>query len=311
MGRRNEFGRNSGFRLQSTASAVRGTVAPIMATGESKVNSITGSVIHPTDFSDLSFNAFAHALKISLATKCKLYIVHVAERSKADEWEAFPRVRETLARWGLADAKAPTAVIFEKLGVEVVKVEITAEDPAGGLWHFFARHPSDLLVLATRGREGPPRWIRPSVAEAMSRRARTETLFIPPRSAGFVDEKTGAIDLERIVFPVDHNPSAQATLGAMHRFCHALGVQPAIHALHVGADAPALSASADPADTIAVELRTGNVVDNILQAATEMKANLIVMPTAGHQGMLDALRGSTTERVLRQAPCPVLAIPVM
>jgi len=41
-----------------------------------------------------------------------------------------------------------------------------------------------------------------------------------------------------------------------------------------------------------------------------MKANLIGMATAGHHGLLDALRGSTTERVLRQAPCPVLAIPI-
>ena len=31
---------------------------------------------------------------------------------------------------------------------------------------------------------------------------------------------------------------------------------------------------------------------------------MIVMPTAGHQGFLDALRGSTTEQVF----CPVLAV---
>jgi nucleotide-binding universal stress UspA family protein len=34
------------------------------------------------------------------------------------------------------------------------------------------------------------------------------------------------------------------------------------------------------------------------------------MPTAGHHGVLDALRGSTTERVIRHAPCPVLALSV-
>jgi nucleotide-binding universal stress UspA family protein len=34
------------------------------------------------------------------------------------------------------------------------------------------------------------------------------------------------------------------------------------------------------------------------------------MPTAGHHGVLDALRGSTTERVIRHAPCPVLALPL-
>jgi len=275
------------------------------------VNSITGSVIHPTDFSDLSLNAFAHALKISLAAKCKLYIVHIAERSSADGWEAFPRVRETLARWGLADAKASTAVMFEKLGVEIVKVEITAEDPAGGLWHFFARHPSDLLVLATRGREGLPRWVRPSIAEAMARRARTQTLFIPPHARGFVDQEAGAIALKRVLVPVDHTPPAGPALDAIQRFCRELGAQPSIRVLHVGAEAPVLSRSDDPADIIAVELRAGNVVDAILQTAVEIKANLIGMATAGHQGMLDALRGSTTERVLRQAPSPVLAIPVM
>lgn len=32
------------------------------------------------------------------------------------------------------------------------------------------------------------------------------------------------------------------------------------------------------------------------------------MATKGHEGFLDALRGTTTERVLRQAECPVLAV---
>ena len=43
--------------------------------------------------------------------------------------------------------------------------------------------------------------------------------------------------------------------------------------------------------------------------AQELGCDLIVMPTEGHQGILDMLRGSTTERVLRRAPCPVLAVP--
>ncbi|MCA9420743.1 MAG: universal stress protein [Nitrospira sp.] len=36
--------------------------------------------------------------------------------------------------------------------------------------------------------------------------------------------------------------------------------------------------------------------------------DLIVMAIQGHQGFLDALRSSTTERVLREAPCPILAV---
>ena len=41
-----------------------------------------------------------------------------------------------------------------------------------------------------------------------------------------------------------------------------------------------------------------------------LRAGLIAMPTAGQKGFLDALRGSTTERVVAQARCPVLAVPV-
>ena len=44
-------------------------------------------------------------------------------------------------------------------------------------------------------------------------------------------------------------------------------------------------------------------------AAEEVEANLIVMPTEGRHGVFDALRGSTTERVLRRVRCPVLAVP--
>ena len=40
-----------------------------------------------------------------------------------------------------------------------------------------------------------------------------------------------------------------------------------------------------------------------------MGAGLIVMSTDGRNGFLDALRGSHSERVLRQAPCPLLTVP--
>ena len=45
----------------------------------------------------------------------------------------------------------------------------------------------------------------------------------------------------------------------------------------------------------------------ILDAAAE--ADLVVMTTEGEHGIIDALRGSVTERMVRDAPCPVLAVP--
>jgi nucleotide-binding universal stress UspA family protein len=55
--------------------------------------------------------------------------------------------------------------------------------------------------------------------------------------------------------------------------------------------------------------RSGKVVDEIVKAAEERSADLIVMATEGTTGILDALRGSVTEQVIRAAPCPVLAVP--
>jgi phosphomannomutase len=54
----------------------------------------------------------------------------------------------------------------------------------------------------------------------------------------------------------------------------------------------------------------GEPADEILQTAKEIRADLIIMTTDGPDGFLDALRGSTSERVLRQARCPVANLPV-
>ena len=53
--------------------------------------------------------------------------------------------------------------------------------------------------------------------------------------------------------------------------------------------------------------RSGDVVTEILESAQH--ADLTIMATEGRHGAFDALRGSVTERVVRGAPCPVLAVP--
>jgi len=76
-----------------------------------------GSIVHPTDFSEASTAAFAHALRIALTAKCPLTILHVATEPDCDEWDSFPHIRRTLADWGLLDEKESTTAIYAKLGV--------------------------------------------------------------------------------------------------------------------------------------------------------------------------------------------------
>jgi nucleotide-binding universal stress UspA family protein len=127
------------------------------------------------------------------------------------------------------------------------------------------------------------------------------------RARGFVDQTTGKLHLSRVLVPIDHSPPPTEALGFIREFVEPMNELGAkIELLHVGGSGPLRGADGA---VIPVISRTGNVVSAILEAAEERQADLIAMPTAGHHGFLDAVRGSTTERVLRHAPCPVLAVP--
>ncbi len=55
-------------------------------------------------------------------------------------------------------------------------------------------------------------------------------------------------------------------------------------------------------------VRTGKPHQEILQEAVEQNVDLIVVATHGHTGVEHMLFGSTAERVVRNANCPVLTI---
>jgi nucleotide-binding universal stress UspA family protein len=55
-------------------------------------------------------------------------------------------------------------------------------------------------------------------------------------------------------------------------------------------------------------IRQGTAHQEIVAAARDIEADLIVIATNGHTGLAHVLLGSTTERVVRHAPCPVLVV---
>lgn len=204
--------------------------------------------------------------------------------------------------------------MFNELGMRVKKVEIPSRFPVLAMLNYLDHEPCDLLVLATEGREGIARWLRDSVGEALARSSHTMTLFVPAEAErGLVSLADGDLSLNSVLVPVDHNPNPRPAVEFARRVAEVIGdaVVP-ITLLHVGDqdDGPDLDVS--DGDRWAFEglHRSGDPVEQILDVATRTAANLIVTSTSGHHGVLDALRGGTTEHVLRQARCPVLAVPV-
>lgn len=55
-------------------------------------------------------------------------------------------------------------------------------------------------------------------------------------------------------------------------------------------------------------VRVGNPPVEIVDAARACGSDLIIISTHGHTGLARVFLGSTTEKVVRQAPCPVLVV---
>jgi nucleotide-binding universal stress UspA family protein len=268
-----------------------------------------GSVFHPSDFSLASENAFTHALSLALVRNTELTILHIGQ--SGNNWKQFPAVRTTLERWGVLEPGSPRSAVFDQLAVRVKKVTLNSRSPITAILYYLDEHPTDLIVLATEARIGLPRWLQPSMAERIAARSGTKTLFVPDKSRGFVSHENGTLAIRRILVPFTNQPSPRQALAYSARIARALNKPIEVILLHVGEPTtlPDSILPQIPGCEWKQEYRKGEVVDELIKSAREHDVDLIAMTTSGHQGMLDALRGSITQQVLRQAHCPLLAIP--
>lgn len=277
---------------------------------------VVQAVFHPTDFSEASDNAFVHALAISVLRQTSLTILHAGENNVAGhDGHEYPAVCQTLKRWDILPEESNPDL--QQLGIDVREIDKAMGNPVKACSQYLKEHPTDLLVLATHGKEGLPAWIRSSKAEILARHSRTMTLFVPEWVKGFVQSTDGDINIRRILIPVDQQPDPQDSVEYATRMAliiSEVGAEPIeIILLHIGLQQEMPDVPIDdnyPHWFFTHEVRMGHIADKIEEVAEEFDVDLIIMPTEGHHGIYDALRGSTTDQVLRNATCPLLAIPV-
>ncbi|MFL6594731.1 MAG: universal stress protein [Chthoniobacterales bacterium] len=263
-------------------------------------------VVHPSDFTEASRTAFAHALKAALIAKGKLSLIHETNDETRD-WSDFPGVQETLERWGILPAGSlPEAV--DDLGIDVARVIGSGSDPVKGVLRYLDEQGADVIVLATHHQGSD--WLHKSIAEPVARKSNEMTLFVPASGRGFISLDDGTVSLRHVLIPIAESPAPQAAISGAVRLVRQLKCERGkFTLLHVGEKEPALDIPIVAGWGWDRLHKRGNVIDVILQTAQETEADVIVMSTQGHHGFLDALRGSHSERVLRHAPCPLLAIP--
>lgn len=262
-------------------------------------------IAHATDFSPQGEPAFLTALRLAVEWRCPLNLLHVKSPSAPDDWKSFPHVRGPLITWGLLGPHAAADDVQAKLGVRVRKVEIAHRSPVEGIAEFLGTHACDLLVLATHGRQGLAHLAAGSIADGIAQQTQIASLLFGPQARSFADETTGALRLRSAVVPITTEPSPVMALNTLGRLFGSMLSD--THYIHAGERAPSFHDGANR--PLAVETISGPVVETILRVCGERQADLLVMPTAGRHGFVDALRGSTTEQVVAAARCPVLAVP--
>jgi len=262
------------------------------------------SIAHPTDLSPQGIPAFELALSLALANRCRLDVLHVDGSGGSPDWEEFPQVRQTLLRWGRIPPGSSVDAIYATTGVKVRKVDIHERGPVAGLAKFLEKHEADLIVMATHGRAGIDRLFNSSVTAQVAQTLRVPTVILGPAAQPIIDSADGHLAIRKVLVPVDHDPAPHSALDLIEQIAANLGLT--LDLVHVGAKAPVLRVGRNGPRT--VRTVEGPVVETILAEA--VAADLVAMPMVGAQGLADALKGSTTERVMRDVTCPVLAVPV-
>lgn len=268
-------------------------------------------IFHPTDLSVASEMAFFHALKLAVAGRSSLTLMHVTESHGNVHREDFPSIRTTLERWGLIEPGSEKDAVGE-LGVSVRKIVSHRKDPIKACQDYLESHAADLVVLAVHQYNGVMRWLHHSVSAPIVQNSGEKALLIPHGVTGFIAAEDGSVSLRNILVPVAHNPYPQVAVEAVQALIGQFDLAGGcVTLLYVGesGNAPAIHLPADTQWEWSQLVKQGEVVDTILRTAVETGADLVVMPTEGRNGFFDALRGSTTERVLQRVGCPLLTVP--
>lgn len=107
----------------------------------------------------------------------------------------------------------------------------------------------------------------------------------------------------RIVVPADFSSCSEEAWALAQRVAESLGSEMVL--VHVFAALHPARARGLKARTV---LRNGVPHQEIVQLASDERADIVIMGTHGRSGLSRVLLGSVAERVIHFAPCPVLTV---
>lgn len=287
-------------------------------------------ILVPVDGSDHSVRAAEHSLGLADRFDATVHLLNVVDVQVAAGPFDAGGVREeflaTLEEHGetvLDDVRAAV----DTHGIDVER-EVVRGRPSKTILDYAAEHDVDIIAMGTHGRTGLDRYIVGSVTERVIRQTERPVFTLHATDRNRVDD-----GYDDILVPTDGSEFAAAAVE--HAVAIATQFDARVHAVNVvdsnaaafgpahtpptalidGLTSAGEDATADVATTAqdaglaaTTAVRRGVPSDELLDYADEHGVDLIAMGTAGRSGLSRYLVGSTTERLLRRADVPVLAV---
>lgn len=283
-------------------------------------------ILVPVDFSKYSDKAVEFALFAAKNNNARITLVHTlvmfqeesdaGSRFKAYEELVKQKEQDTYRLLQLHNEEA------QKNGVVIDSELLRGFSAADTILDYISDNDFDLVIMGTHGRTGVKRWMYGGVAEKVVRHSPIPVLTTHHALKKFACEK--------ILVPIDFSKySKEAAEDAVLlaeifksqiTFLHVIeqGIHPAFYAANIKSifslDPGLRERSIQKLEEFTglsgkdfhYVVTEGIAHKEITEYAKDQEIDLIVMGNRGLTGLTHLLLGSTTERVVRSAPCAVL-----
>ena len=292
------------------------------------------SILCATDFSDFSNHTVGYGVALAKEFDARLIICHVIDLSSVAIYGEFQLDPVGQQNRIMEDANVQLEALA---GDQPVTWEpmISVGKPADEISRAVEEQNIDLVVTATRGRSGFKRMILGSVTERLMRTLTCPLLVVRSPEHEFVTPAEQKFQLKKILVGCDFSPDSGRAFD--HGLSLAQEFQAELHLAHV--IEPPVQPNLLIEETFAsgeihedynnqliqklndmvpgeaanwctpqTSIMEGQPYDELVKYADTRDIDMIVLGVRG-QGMVKTLfLGSTTDRVIRNSPCPVLSV---
>jgi universal stress protein A len=300
------------------------------------------AILVPTDFSPHSDHALRCAASVGEQWGSTIHLLHIFTLTRIEGEcgpDAIPDLASLLRQAERVATERLDSDASRERGaaVSVIKSLTRAVNAYEAVVDYAVRKSIDLIVISTRGATGSStRAPLGSVAERVVRYSPCPVLVVGAPERDLLDPETGAVTLDRVVVADNLSNARRSSLAGALQLLAAY--RPEIHLVHAvenvvppafalaGLEPPfppldgevrgrltrALEARAvelaPPGWSVTSALLEGSPSTVVPRYASEVRADLIITAAETRIDAQERRLGGTTERIVRNAPCPSLVV---